>query len=316
MTHSPPPGTPRARIPGPQQPPPPYPRIRAGLWRRCLGGGLALWALTAWVTYETRDCTPLPTLILLGSFLVPVVFVLWAYERHGRDLGVSAILGCFLAGGALGVLGASLTVSYLLHPSFGLSLGVALIEEAAKLGALVFALRGQPGIRGTRAGLVLGAAVGFGFAALESAGYAFAAAVSAQGVTLRTLLETEMLRGVLTPLGHGLWTAIAGAALLSRRRPNGHFRRTAPAVGACLGTSLLHTLWDSTHGIAIRATARLTGADANRPLFTHAYLTRSSALQEHLFTLFSVGGLALVALAGVGWVRSLARRDTSWRNTP
>ncbi|OIJ90542.1 PrsW family glutamic-type intramembrane protease [Streptomyces monashensis] len=316
MTHSPPPGTPRARIPGPQQPPPPYPRIRAGLWRRCLGGGLALWALTAWVTYEARDSTPLPTLILLGSFLVPVVFVLWAYERHGRDLGVSAILGCFLAGGALGVLGASLTVSYLLHPSFGLSLGVALIEEAAKLGALAFALRGQPGIRGTRAGLVLGAAVGFGFAALESAGYAFAAAASAEGVTLRTLLETEMLRGVLTPLGHGLWTAIAGAALLSWRRPDGRFRRTAPAVGACLGTSLLHILWDSTHGIAIRATARLTGADPNRPLFTHAYLTRPNAAQEHLFTLFSVGGLALVALAGVGWVRSLARRDTSWRNTP
>ncbi|MFB7507081.1 PrsW family intramembrane metalloprotease [Streptomyces broussonetiae] len=316
MSHSPPPGTPKARIPGPQQPPPPYPRIRAGLWRHCLGGGLALWALTAWVTYETQNSALLPTLVLLGSFLVPVVFVLWAYERHGRDLGVSAVLGCFLTGGALGVLGASLTASYPLRPALEVFTGAGPIEEAAKLAALVFVLRGRPGIRGTRAGLVLGAAVGFGFAALESAGYAFATAATTAGVGLRTLLETEILRGVLAPLGHGLWTAIAGGVLLSRRRPTGHFRITAPIAGTCLGVCLLHALWDATHGLALWGTARLTGADLDRPLFTQALPTRPSAVQEHLFTLFSVGGLALVALGGIGWIRSLARRDPSWRNTP
>jgi protease PrsW len=316
VSHSPPPGTPKARIPGPQQPPPPYPRIAAGLWRRCLGGGLALWALTAWITYETRTGTLLPTLILLGGFLVPVVFVLWAYERHGRDLGVSAVLGCFLAGGTLGALGASLTGSCLLHPSLGMFVGVGLIEEAAKLAALVFVLRRQHRIRGPRAGLVLGAAVGFGFAALESAGYAFTAAVSAEGTDLRTLLETEFLRGVLAPVGQGLWTAIAGGVLLSRRRLNGHFRFAAPVVGAGLGVSVLHALWDSTHGIALWVVARLTGTGTEGRLFAQVYLVRPSAAQEHLFTLFSVGGPALLALAGVGWVRSLARRGTPWRNTP
>ncbi|GHD99165.1 PrsW family intramembrane metalloprotease [Streptomyces alanosinicus] len=314
MSHPPPPGTPKARIPGPQQPPPPYPRIGAGLWRRCLGGGLALWALTAWITYETRNSTPLPTLILLGSFLVPVVFVLWAYERHGRDLGVSAILGCFLAGGALGALGASLTESYLLRPSPGTFVCVGLIEEAAKLATLVFVLHRLPYLRGLRAGLVLGAAVGFGFAALESAGYAFDAAASARGAGLRSLLETEVLRGVLVPFGHGLWTAIAGGALLARRRLSGGFRVTAPVLGTCLGVSLLHALWDSTHGLALWMAARLTGTGTglHRGLFTLGYLARPSTAQEHLFTLFSVGGLALVALAGVGWVRTLTRRDTSW----
>ncbi|MEV5880847.1 PrsW family intramembrane metalloprotease [Streptomyces sp. NPDC052101] len=316
MSHPPPPGTPKARIPGPQQPPPPYPRIGAGLWRRCLGGGLALWALAAWVTYETRTSTLLPTLILLGGFLVPVVFVLWAYERHGRDLGVSAILGCFLAGGALGVLGAALMESYLRHPSLALFAVAGLTEEAAKLAALVFVLRRLPFLRGPRAGLVLGAAVGFGFAALESAGYVFAAAVSAEGVGLRTLLETEILRGVLAPFGHGLWTAVAGAALLSRRRLNGDFRIAAPVYGTYLGVSLLHTLWDSTHGLAIWAVARLTRVGPQPRLFAQGYLVRPSPEQEHLFTLFSVGGLALVALAGVGWARSLTRREPSWRNTP
>ncbi|MEW1777469.1 PrsW family intramembrane metalloprotease [Streptomyces sp. NPDC086777] len=316
MTHSPPPGRPQARIPGPQQPPPPYPRIRAGLWRRCLGGGLALWALTAVVTYTTKNTTLLPTLILLGSFLVPVVFVLWAYERHGRDLGVSAVLGSFLTGGTLGVLGASVMESYLVRPSWGMFVCVGLIEEAVKLGALVFVLRRLPGIRGMRAGLVLGAAVGFGFAALESAGYAFDAAVSTEGVDLRALIETEILRGVVAPFGHGLWTAIAGGVLLSFRRPNGRFRVTAPVVATCLGVALLHALWDSTHGVAIWLVARLAGTGPDRRLFAEGYMPRPSAAQEHLFTVFSVGLLVLVSLLGVAWVLSLARRDPSWRNTP
>ncbi|MEU9476699.1 PrsW family glutamic-type intramembrane protease [Streptomyces sp. NPDC048191] len=312
MSHSPPPGAPKARIPGPQQPPPPYPRIAAGLWRRCLGVGFALWVPATWVTYETRGSALLPTVILLGSFLVPVAFVLWAYERHGRDLGVSAILGCFLAGGTLGVLGASLTGWYPARTSPGTLLGVGLAEEAAKLAALVFVLRRQPAVRGPRAGLVLGAAVGFGFAALESAGYAFQAAASAQGVSLLPLLETEILRGVLAPVGHGLWTAIAGGALLSRRRLSGRFRIAAPVLGTCLGVSLLHALWDSTHALAIWSVTRLTGGGPEGQLFTQGYLVRPSTEQEHLFTLFSVGGPALVALAGIGWVRSLARRAPTW----
>lgn len=316
MTYSPPPGAPQARIPGPQQPPPPYPRIRPGLWNRCLWGGLALWVLTALVTYATRNTTLLPTLILLGSFLVPVTFVLWAYERHGRDLGVGVILGCFLTGGTLGVLGASVMEYYLLHPSLWMFVGVGLIEEAVKLGALMFVLRRQPRLRGMRAGLVLGATVGFGFAALESAGYAFNAAVSTKGIDLRALLQTEILRGVLAPFGHGLWTAIAGGVLLSYRRPNGHFHLAGPVIGTYVGVSLLHTLWDSTHGIALWLVARLASTRLDKDLFAQGYLTHPTDQQQDLFTVLSVGLMVLVSLFGVAWVRALARRDPSWRNTP
>ncbi|WP_432026950.1 PrsW family glutamic-type intramembrane protease [Streptomyces sp. 1222.5] len=316
MTHSPPPGRPRARIPRPQQPPPPYPHIGAGLWRRALCGALALWVPAACVAYLTRSTATLPMLILLGGFAVPVAYVLWAYERHARDLGVSAVLGCFLAGGSLGVLGAALAEGHLAHPSLGRFLGVGLIEEAAKLGALVFVLRRRPGIRGMRAGLVLGAAVGAGFAALESAGYGLAAVASADGTDLRTLLETELPRGVLAPFGQALWTAVAGGALLSLRRPNGTFRYAPPVVAAFMGACLLHTLWDSTHGIALRLAARLSGTGpAIRPI-APGYPAGPGAGQEHLFALFSAGGTVLVALAGIGWARSLARRNPSWRNTP
>ncbi|RVU24303.1 PrsW family intramembrane metalloprotease [Streptomyces antnestii] len=316
MTHAQPPGAPRARIPGPQQPPPSHPRIPAGLWRRWLWGGLTLWVLTAAVTYATRNTTLLPTLILLGSFLVPAAFALWAYERHGRDLGVSLILGCFVVGGILGVLGASVMEYYLLHPSLWVFVGVGLIEEAVKLAALMYVLRRQPRVRGLRAGLVLGASVGFGFAAFESAGYAFNAAVGMQGIDLRSLLETEVLRGLLAPFGHGLWTAISGAVLLHFRRPNGRYRLAAPVLLTYLGVSLLHALWDSMHGIAIWIVARLTASDLPLALFAQGYIPQPTDAQKHLFTLFSVGGLVIISLAGIAWVRSLARIDPSWRNTP
>ncbi|WP_372351378.1 PrsW family intramembrane metalloprotease [Streptomyces sp. KL116D] len=314
MTHPQPPGAPRARIP--QQPPPPGPQIRPGLWKRCLWGGLALWILTAIVTYATKNTTLLPTLIMLGSFLVPATFVLWAYERHGRDLGVNLILGCFLIGGILGVLGASVMEYYLVHPSVWMFVGVGLIEEAVKLLALMYVLHRHPRVHGLRAGLVLGATVGFGFAAFESAGYAFNAAVTMKGIDLRSLLETEVLRGLLAPFGHGLWTAIAGAVLLSFRRPNGRFRFTGPVALTYLGVSLLHALWDSMHGIAIWLVARVTGTGLDRQLFAQGYMPEPTDTQQHLFTLFSVGGLVLVSLAGLAWVRSLARRDPSWKNTP
>ncbi|WP_156726531.1 PrsW family intramembrane metalloprotease [Streptomyces apocyni] len=259
---------------------PTAPDIRTGLWKHCLWGGIALWLLTAIVTYATKNTTLLPTLILLGSFLIPAVFVLWAYERHGSGLGVG------------------------------------LIEEAVKLLALMYVLRRQPGIHGLRAGIVLGASVGFGFAAFESAGYAFNAAVTMEGIDLRALLETEILRGALAPFGHGLWTAIAGAVLLAYRRPDGRFRFAGPVVATYLGVALLHALWDSMHGIALWLVAMLTTSDLQRSLFAQGYIPEPTSAQQHLFTLFSVGGLVVISLMAITWARSLAHRDPSWKRTP
>ncbi|MFI6276517.1 hypothetical protein [Streptomyces sp. NPDC050988] len=127
---------------------------------------------------------------------------------------------------------------------------------------------------------------------------------------------TEILWGALAPFGHGLWTAITGAVLLAHRRTSGHFAFTAPVVGTYAGVALLHALWDSTHGIALWLVAQLTSAPLNSALFGAGYLPAVTDQQKHLFTLFSVGGMVAVSLMGVAWVRSLARRDPSWRNTP
>jgi hypothetical protein len=104
--------------------------------------------------------------------------------------------------------------------------------------------------------------------------------------------------------------------LLAYRRPIGRFEFTSAALGTYLGVSLLHALWDSTHGIALWLVARLTGTGLDRELFGQGYLPQPTDEQKHLFSLFSIGGLILVSLAGIAWLHSLARRESSWRNTP
>ncbi|MFE9205636.1 PrsW family intramembrane metalloprotease [Micromonospora sp. NPDC007230] len=280
--------------------PPPLTRSRRP-WLRIFLVGLALWLATVVVTFLTGNPALVPTLVLLGSFLVPVTFVVWAFQRRETgELTPGLILSTFLAGGVIGVLAASLLESYLLRPSWWLFLGVGLIEEAVKLGALAFLTRHMH-VKATRDGIILGASVGFGFAALETAGYAFTALFTAHGLSLTQVVETELLRGVVTPFGHGLWTAILGGVLFSSSTRE-HFVITGRLVLAYLGVSLLHAFWDAMHVIALLLTLLLTGGTLK-----HGQLVRPTAGQVALFAVLDLGGLVLVAVVGLLWLWALVR---------
>ncbi|WP_094745606.1 MULTISPECIES: PrsW family glutamic-type intramembrane protease [Kitasatospora] len=283
------------------------PSARPAQWPRILLGGLLLWIATVAVTFLTGNSNLVPTIVLLGSFLVPVTVATRAYERHTTGLGADRILGCFGVGGLIGVLGASVLETCLLSPSAWTHLGVGLIEEAAKLTALVLVSR-RLRVSGLRYGLVLGATVGAGFAAFESAGYAFNAVLTTDGLSLRNLVETEILRGVLAPVGHILWTALLGGVLFRERR-GGRFRLTPPVLLTYLGVSTLHALWDSTSGIAVWLVARSTSAEWQRALFELGRLPSPTTEQVHLYTLYDTTGLLLVALGGLYWLRRLVRGD-------
>src|SRR5690242_2217876 len=133
-------------------------------WLRVFVSGLALWLLTVLVTFLTGNPNLVPTLVLLGSFLVPVTFVIWAFDRRDTgEIDAGLVLNTFVTGGVLGVLAASLLESYLLHPSPLLFFGVGLIEEGVKLAALAWLTR-HLRTKSVRDGMILGASVGFGFA--------------------------------------------------------------------------------------------------------------------------------------------------------
>ncbi|MEU7905722.1 PrsW family glutamic-type intramembrane protease [Actinoplanes sp. NPDC049118] len=277
------------------------------MWLRIFLVGLALWMATVVVVFLTGNLNLIPTLVLLGSFLVPVTFVAWAFERRGTgELTAGLVFSTFLTGGMLGVLGASVLEAYLLHPSPWLFLGVGLIEEAVKLVALMVLTRHLQ-TRSLRDGMILGAAVGFGFAAFESAGYAFTALFTVDGLSIIQLVQTELVRGLLAPVGHGLWTAILGGILFATSR-HGRLTITGRLILAYLGVSILHCLWDSMHGIALYLTLLLTVGERLRPS-PQGWLVEPTAEQVNLFSIMEWAGLAIISAIGISWLILLWRQS-------
>src|SRR5215211_861796 len=280
-------------------------------WARIFVSGLVLWSATVMVTFVTRNSNLVPTIILLGSFLVPVAFVTYAFGHADQVVTAQRIFTAFVYGGVLGVLGASvLEAAFLRQPTGPAYAGVGLIEEAVKLAALWLLARRLPRYT-MRDGIVLGAAVGFGFAAFESAGYAFNALFTAGGPSLLNLVETEVLRGILAPVGHGLWTAILGGTLFGVAARRGRLRLSRAVLGSYALVSLLHALWDASRGIAVWLTLVLTGTPVQWRLIRLGQAPAVTQDQVHLFTIISWGLLALDALLGLLILRRRWRRATT-----
>ena len=104
--------------------------------------------------------------------------------------------------------------------------------------------------------------VGFGFAALESSGYALVSLFVVQGnqliLSLNSVIFTELVRGVLAPFGHGLWSALLGGAIFAAAR-RGRLRLTWVVLGTYLLVSALHGAFDSISSIVGYAAISLIG---------------------------------------------------------
>ena len=213
------------------------------VWWRVLLVGLLLYVLGVVVLVLTENPNLFPTVVMLGNFLVPVTYVAFFYEhRHLSQLTMPTTALSFFYGGVLGVFAAALLEPlFIRHLTFATAFVVGLIEEFAKiLGVLVIARRRRHDSE--LDGLILGAAAGMGFAALESNGYAFSAFLRSGGSLSLTVLVT-LLRGLLSPVGHGTWTAIL-ASVLFRESVAGRFHINRKVMGAYVTVALLHGLWD------------------------------------------------------------------------
>jgi RsiW-degrading membrane proteinase PrsW (M82 family) len=218
-----------------------------GAWWRVLLVGLLLYGVGLVILGLSGNPNLFPTVVMLGTFMVPAAYVAFFYERrHLSDLTMPTTALTFFYGGVLGVFAASLLEPlFIRRLDFLTAFEVGMIEEFAKiLGVLLIArrLRHDSELNG----LILGAAAGMGFAALESTGYAFSAFLRSGGNLSATVFVT-LLRGVLSPLGHGTWTAIL-AAVLFRESEATRFHINRQVIGAYLGVSILHGLWDGLPG--------------------------------------------------------------------
>jgi hypothetical protein len=113
-------------------------RERSGRqWLRVFVVGLLLWAATVVVTFATDNTNLVPTVILLGSFLVPVAFATYAFGRADQVVTAQRIFAAFVYGSVLGVLGASVLESaFLTQPSVAatyLGVGLTLLLTATQV---------------------------------------------------------------------------------------------------------------------------------------------------------------------------------------
>ena len=222
--------------------------LRENSWRKVLLTGIGFYITGLVALVLTGNPNLFPTVVMIGSFLIPVTYVAFFYDRrYLSTITLPTIVLTFVYGGLLGVFAASILEPLFIRKlDFATAFGVGLIEEFVKIiGVLVIARHRRHDAE--MDGLILGAAAGMSFAALESNGYAFSAFL-ASGGSLSLTVGVTLLRGILSPLGHGTWTAIL-ASVLFRESKNGQFHINLKVIGAYLLVSILHGLWDGLPGL-------------------------------------------------------------------
>ena len=121
---------------------------------------------------------------------------------------------------------------------------VGVIEEVAKAVVVAFFLFKEKRSNYILDGLLIGAAVGAGFAAFETAGYILRYGLNGG---LQTMLEVIKVRGILAPGGHVAWAAIEGAALMYVKgldKLDKKHLNDKRFLLTCLIPIVLHGVWD------------------------------------------------------------------------
>ncbi len=278
-------------------------QVPSRVWKVLLGLGAGVWLIAALITEITGDEILVPTVIIVGSFLIPVTLAAFALSRKREGyLTTEEVLLGFLGAGTLGLIATAVAEVYLLPAAAGTFIAVGVIEEVGK-GAVLLAVAHQVHHREPRDGMVLGAVIGAGFAAFESSGYALQAMIDHLAARpLISIVEIEAFRAVLAPFGHITWTALLGGALFASSRA-GRFHVTRRLAGTLAGIIALHALWDQANGWSVMLSKGVTGVGwslvwPNEELWA----LEPSARQLIWSTAFYNGILAILSLIGLVWV--------------
>ena len=190
----------------------------------------------------------LPAMIMLGAFAIPVAILIFFFEINiFRNIPFYKVVKYFILGGALSLILAILFLSLDFNTDITTYTGalmVGLLEEIPKATIVALFLYKNKNCNYILNGLLVGAAVGAGFAAFETAGYILRNGMSG-GV--QSMLYVIKLRGFLAPGGHVAWAAIEGAALMYvkgfEKLDKKHFNDRRFLL-ICLIPILLHGIWD------------------------------------------------------------------------
>jgi RsiW-degrading membrane proteinase PrsW (M82 family) len=233
-----------------------WPRPRAA-WA-VLGVLLATTLILRFTLGWTGNPKLLPGYLVMASFAVPVAALVFFLEMNSpRNISLYRLLVIFFVGGALSLMFTSF-LSRIGDVRMNTFLYTALeagFEETGKAAVLIWLVR-EARYRWTINGLIFGAAVGAGFAAFESAGYAYEFFRKGGAAAMDW---TIFMRAIYTPAGHIAYTALIGAALwhVKGNRPfEWSMLLHGEVVKAWFTVILLHGIWNYSFDFE-RATAFL-----------------------------------------------------------
>lgn len=120
----------------------PTPVVQRNAWKKVISTAAVFYVLLLTALLLTGNSNLFPSLVMVGSFMVPVTYVAFIYERrHLSRLTLSTVSLVFLYGGLVGIVAASLLEPFFIrHLDPVSTLKVGFIEEFTKiLGVLVIA---------------------------------------------------------------------------------------------------------------------------------------------------------------------------------
>jgi RsiW-degrading membrane proteinase PrsW (M82 family) len=175
-------------------------------------GAIIVYVLFVQAWKEFGNINLVPGLIMVGSFAVPVSALIFFVEVNARrNVSLYQVVRMVFVGGIVSLI--SSLILFQVSDAFSLNwLGASvsgIVEEPGKLLALILVVNVTK-YRYTLNGLLFGASVGAGFAAFESAGFALVAGL-VNGTD--AMMDSIMLRGMLSPFAHIVWTGMCGTAL-------------------------------------------------------------------------------------------------------
>jgi RsiW-degrading membrane proteinase PrsW (M82 family) len=216
---------------------------------------------------QLHNLNMVPGAILVGSFAIPSSILIFFIEMNvARNFSVYQTLRLVFMGGLVALIIAIFLSNVFPAqtnsegaPTWGGAAVTGVIEEAAKVLAAIFFM-GKGRFNWSLNGLLIGAAIGTGFSAFESAGYALQSMLvlfkqmiadrndAEWSLVMAGMTHSIELRALLAPFQHVIWTALATAALWKVKGDH-PFRwamlRDTRFLRVFVMVALFHAIWDS-----------------------------------------------------------------------
>lgn len=164
-----------------------------------------------------RNILAYPGIVFIGALIIPFSLLVFFWEVNApRNINIFDVVKIFFLGGISSLLITMMLNSIIIvgRIDFIGAIIIGIIEELGKFVVVAYFVRGRER-KYILNGLLLGAAVGSGFAVFETAGYVFA-----YGFEIHTMMKIIYTRGILAFGGHIVWAAMSGAALVMVKEDN------------------------------------------------------------------------------------------------